>query len=602
MEQVLRFSKKLITLAIVAILYGVSLQYSFIPFFISIPILLLAFSIICSRITRETPKELYNYQRSEKFFARGGLRDLARIPVVLLAFLHDVAVWLIWGIYQLFIMFTDTLWAFKKLVYYIFYAILWVLKLLLPFWRIVLNFIFFYCVKWPWWIYRYAFKALPKTFNTNILRLSFGGTFLALLVFQLFYFLELTLEIKGLRIMGAILSVLPISWIFAEIASLRAQKKLKAPYAEIRLQFRNGLETVRGILFFLMFFVVMLLAQAGLNWLGWIPKSGILFLGATININFLINIVLLFLLVLIVLGAVVLPSFRLYNDFRETSAANVLQLLRFIGKRFFQVIGGFVPSAFFAMLSAVPVTLVVIAALFATIRIKDNIIQVKIDKHARQIAVEPGSEYKLIKGIAELKYYKQFPSSIISEIEHRPFLLAELNNSRVKLREKKNELAAAKEYASRKTEFFEKAISDEKLKSIAVNQTRIEDLSDSVSLLKSQFAGTEKKLTSDIDRLNIDIEFAARKYNQLPVVFFLGTFFMVVCLTFVFVFVFGYFGNFFYNSFIFRNDNQPAQWKIFIEKEKTIDHKQPLLSATLNIVLILALTLILFYQDISLLL
>ena len=86
------FLKKLITLAIIALVFILVTGYS-IPYYYSIPVLTLVFSLITSRILGESPKELYNFQRSEKFFLKGGLRDLIRIPVALFAFLHDIVVW-----------------------------------------------------------------------------------------------------------------------------------------------------------------------------------------------------------------------------------------------------------------------------------------------------------------------------------------------------------------------------------------------------------------------------------------------------------------------------------------------------------------------------
>ena len=74
---------------------------------------------------------------------------------------------------------------------------------------------------------------------------------------------------------------------------------------------------------------------------------------------------------------------------------------------------------------------------------------------------------------------------------------------------------------------------------------------------------------------------------------------MVVFGTFVFTFILGYFGNFLFSAFIFRNNSEPAQWKEFINNERNLNPRQPLLSTTLNIIIaVVALVVILYYYNI----
>jgi hypothetical protein len=600
MSKVYLFLKKLLALALNALVFGV-LTYYKIPWYFSSPILVLIFSLICSRILVEIPKELYNFTRSEKFFSKGGLRDLIRIPVVLFAFIHDVVVWKIWGVYQIFLMAVDLLYFIKVLIFQLLHAIIWFVLLLVPFWRILINFLFFYFIKWPWWIYRYAYKALLKTFNRNVLRISLWGSLITLLTLQFFYFLDIVLGLTGLRYVGCILALLPVSWIFGEISALRGQKLMNASYDEIKLKFRNGLETVRGILFFLTFFVVLLLAQAGLNLLGWIPKSGIILLGIGININLIINIILIFLSVVITFGTIVLPTYRLYNEFSETSIKNTTQLLSYIGKRLAQILSGLVPASFFSVISILPVSIIVIIALTATLRLKNNIIEVKIEKilKEQQVSVNQNDEYKLTQHIIELQYIQQFPMGLLQEMKHRPFFKEEFESDKRKLSDKKVELAKSKDLISKQLSNLEKQIEQEKQRVPVINQTRIEELTDSVANYKFSLINTEKTLTIEIQNLATEVEFAARKHNQLPLIFYLSGLFLVVCSTFIFIFFFGYFGNFFYSAFVFRNDNQPAQWKELIDAERKLDSKQPLLSTTLNFIIIVLISCAIFYNSIG---
>jgi hypothetical protein len=587
MDKVYLFLKKFLAFALNAFVFGVFMIYK-IHWFYSAPALILSFSLIVSRITGENPKELFNFQRSEKYFVKGGLRDLVRIPVVLFAFIHDVFVWEIWGIYNVFLLFVDFIHFIKAGIFWLIQGIIWFLLLLVPFWRILIKFLFLYLVKWPWWIYRYAYKALLNTFNRNVLRISVWGTFIALLTIQFFYFLDITLNLSGLWFIGCALALLPVSWIFGEIAALRGQKMLDEPYYQVKLQFRNGLETVRDILFFLTSFVVLLIAQAGLNLLGWIPKSGIILLGIGINVNFIINLLLLFLIFIISLGSVVLPTYQIYNEFRETSLPNILQLLSYIGKRFFQIVSGFVPAAFFGIISVIPAALVVAIALFVTLAIKNNVIDYRIEGISKELlsVSDPKNNDGLEEKIIELNTIRKFPLDMLSEIENRPILKDEIEDNEKSIANFKVSLVKSKETGRKQLENLEKQIEAENFKTPVVNQTRIEELKDSIGICKNNQIISEKRIRAEIAGLNAKIKSDTKRYRQLPFVFYLGSLFFVVCATFVFVFLFGYLGNFFFNAYTFRNDNQPAQWREFIRSEKAVDSRQPLLSTTLNILII----------------
>ena len=108
------FLRKLVALTLNVLVFFIIDKY--IPLYISIPVLLLTFSIVVSKISNTTPKELFNYQRSEKYFAKGGLRDLLRIPTMLFAFIHNLVVWIIWALYQVLVLFTDLIYFLKEII------------------------------------------------------------------------------------------------------------------------------------------------------------------------------------------------------------------------------------------------------------------------------------------------------------------------------------------------------------------------------------------------------------------------------------------------------------------------------------------------------
>ncbi|MBN1118851.1 MAG: hypothetical protein JXA77_16700 [Bacteroidales bacterium] len=588
MPKAIIFIRKLITLTVILLVfYWLDLRIT-IPYLISIPVFNLVFSLISARIGGQSPKELFNFQRSEKYFTQGGLLDLIRIPVVLLSFIHDLVVWEIWGIYQLFDMLVDIVYFIKQLIYWIFTAVIWFLKLLVPFWRMVYKLFVFYCIKWPWWIYRYAYKDVKRAFRWNVYRIALPGAFIALIILQFFYFLDAGFEISGLRYIGWVLAVLPVSWVFGEIASIRGQKLMKAPFLDVKLQFRNGLETVRVILFFITLFVVIILAEVGLNLLGWIEKGGIHLIGFTLNISYLINIVAIFLVLLIFFGTLIVPSYRLFNEFSETSLQHVIQILKYIFKRILQYIFGFLPSGLFGAITLVPFVIVIMLAVNLTFTIRDNVIDVKIEKirHEQVNSKEQLTDIKLGKRIETLRYIKQLPQVIVQEIKHRNLVENEFTKYDRDKKELEEDLLLTRNQVNEQIIGLKTQIEQEKQKSV-INQTRLEELDKAKQLLEAQLKKYEASKETEIQRAQINFEYTRKKHKQMPLVYYLSSLFIIVVLTFGFTALLGYLGNFFYSAFIFRNDGTPAEWKSFVNEEKEIDTRQPFLSTSLNIIILL---------------
>ncbi len=586
MEKAYLFLQKLIALAINTLIFFALEKY--IPFYFSIPVLLIILGKIISHMTEEIPKELYNFSRSEKFFTKGGLRDLIRIPVVFFAFIHNLVVWVFWGIYQIFVIVIEVIQFLKQLIFYLAYGTIWFFKLFVPFWKIVYYLFLHYIIKWPWWIYKYSFQAVKNSFNWNILKISFIGSFIALLLIHLFYFLEITLSIDQLVFVGIILSILPITWAFAEIASIRGQNLLYVPYREVRLKLRNGLESVRGLLFFITLFVVLLLIQTGLNLLGWLPQNGIVFLGVSLNISFLINIILIVLALIIVFSIFILPTYRLYNEFNETSFKSIYSLLKQIIKRVFQYIVGFIPASFFAAITIIPASIIIGLAFFITFQVKQNIVQVKIEKleSEQSLASDLVTEYKIGKDINRLKQVALFPKQFFQDIQHRSLLQKEINHYKKNKTELKLEFANQQSRYNQTTNDLSQKIDDENNKEV-INLTRLETLSQEKALTTKRYNEYEKNINNEIALLDIDIEYAQLKYRQQPLVFYLCGFILVVSSSFISTFLLAYFGNFFYKAFLFKNDTTPAEWKTFISNEHYFNKNQPLLSTSLNILFIL---------------
>lgn len=441
---------------------------------------------------------------------------------------------------------------------------------------------------------------IRKTFNWNILKVSFTGTIVTLLVVQTFYFLEVTLEIENLVYIGIILALMPLAWIFGEISSIRGQNLLFIEFSEVKKQYRNGIETVRGLLVLITLFVVLILAEAFISFLGWLPKTGIMLLGLTINISFIINIIILLLVVIITFGTLIIPTYRLFNEFNETSVRSVYKLLKYILKRCLQYVFGLIPSGLFATATALPAIILVILALTITLKGKELVIDLKINKLQNSNSnLEQVDDYRRIKEINHLKYIKLFPGQVLHEMGHRSLLRDELVEHKDRNYKQDIEHKRYNTETHNKLTEIKNAIAAEKQKSV-INQTRVEELIDAKQRLERQSKQMLKTQSTEMELTTVDIEFTNKKLKQLPWVFYLSGLFVVIVCSFIFTFIFAYFGNFFYKSYLFRNDETIATWREFVIEEKQFDSKQPLLSTTLNFILLIVAALIIvryFYFD-----
>ncbi|MGD2035680.1 MAG: hypothetical protein PVF73_11520, partial [Bacteroidales bacterium] len=179
------------------------LLIDFLPVFISIPLLSIAFSLLHFRITQEKPPYLFDYSLTGNYVKKGGLRGLLIIPVNLFGFIYDVIVWTLWGIYLVFIFFIDLLYLLKIIFFWLAHALIWILRQYVPFIVFIYKITIYYLIRWPWWIYQLAYNNIRFAFNTNSYRIALPGTLFAGFIIFLFYFLEIMIEdIPGLIFIG----------------------------------------------------------------------------------------------------------------------------------------------------------------------------------------------------------------------------------------------------------------------------------------------------------------------------------------------------------------------------------------------------------------
>lgn len=580
MEQAYSYIKRLLIFAICILVYHFTADK--IPLYLLLPVLILAFSLLHSRITKENPPHRFNYPRAESFFHKGGLRDLLRIFVILYGVVYDTVIWAIWGVFLIFLLFTDLLDLLKNLGFWIIKAVLWCLKQYLPFLLFLFRLIRHYLVRWPWWLYQIAYYNIRYAFNRNSLKIALTGSFIATVIMVSIIYLNLVVtKIPGIMLLGGILSLLPLSWSFGEIAAIRIHKLENESYAEVRKRFQNGTETVRGILFYITLFIIFLLLQAGLNLLGWIPGSGVHIAGFVFNINTLLSLFMIFIALLILMGVLILPSYRLTTSFVETRLRDSMKLLRTIFQKLLQYLFIWIPAGFFsAIIIALPLMVVLLAG-FASYQVKNFSVDLRINHLKTQQAAsnKPLEAYNIGRSIDNLEYLRKFPRNLIQELENREILQNELILAEEDLRSEREELLRMTENSQRAIEKLKLEITN--LRSASQPDTLITQKLIHLRDLQKELRLSENEQETNLAKLSADIDLLRKRNRQIPYLLFFSGIWIMLFGSLVLAFMVSYLGHTFEQVFSFQQDKKVTEWSNIVEEIHKEDPKQPLLSGTL---------------------
>ncbi len=586
MQQAYNYIKRLLVFIFCVFLYFFSIQY--ISLFISIPILLLTFSILHSRITNEKPPHLFAFYRTDNFFKKGGLRDLIRIFVTLFGFLYDTVIWTVWGIYLVFMLFVDLLDLLKTIVYWIIHAILWILRQYIPFIIFLYKIFIHYIIRWCWWLYQLAYYNIRYAFNKNCYRVALWGTLQATIIIFLFYFMEIMIiDIRGITFIGVIIALLPLTWSFGEIATIRVQKLENESFRSVKLKYQNGIESVRSILYYITLFVVLILAQFGLDLLGWIPESGVVIAGFFFNINSFISLLLLFIFILNILGVIIIPSYRIYTPFSELKISNTVDLLKTIGRKFLQYLFITPPKAFFSIIISIIPLLVIVLASYLTYNLKNGVTDIKINRLQTERATtnDKIKAYSLGKEIEHLEDLKQFPLYLSQEITHREILNTELILAREDLKSEQEEFLKTSEDYQERINQLQSDINE--LNSLNRPESQIEVLNRQKDQLQERFRGYQSTMQVELGKLETDIKYLDLRIKQLPWLFLFGGLWVAIFGGMVLAFIIAYLGNVYHQVYIFRNDDEKSEWMKIVTQIRAKDNKQPLLGGSLFIITVL---------------
>ncbi len=596
MEKAHIYIKKILFIGI-CIITGYFLNIYFSLYYI-VPVLLLAFSLADFKITGRKPQYLFDFKRTEEYFKRGGLRDLIRIVVSMLAFAYDTLVWVIWGIYLIFELLTEFLFLLRDIFFWIIYGIIWFLKLFIPPFVILFKLIIHYLIKWNWWIYQISFRNITASLKKEYYFISAKGMVLSLFTVFIFYFIGLVVEINGLIYIGVILSLLPVTWIFGEISLTVSKGHQDTNNISALNNYNNGLESVRSILFYITVIIVLFILQVLLNLLGWIPDSGLSLLGITLNLNTFITLILFFLVIITIFGVLIIPTHRLFNIFKEVSVRDSVSFLGIIFRKGIQYMLLLIPSSLFSALLIIIPVIILFAVLRFTLFIKDEVIETRIGalNNAKIEAKNEIEEYIIQKRIDNLRFYKNYPINIFSEINNRSNIDYEIRNKKEELADEEAELKLIENETIVEIEKIDDQINNQLLRDAA--SSMVSDLRNQKLILEKNLAEIKSEREAGINKHIIDINDLENYKLQLLIAFFLTGVWISVFGGFVLAFVFAYLANALYEIYLFRNDSSPSYWRLIFMEEKEKDNKQPLIGFTLLVLLILLLYYLFIYINI----
>ena len=543
----------------------------------------LLFAFLDFRITGEKPRFLFGLNQSDTFLnKKGGFWNLFKWIVNLFGLAYDLLVWSLWGVYLLFILFAEFLLLIKTIIYWIIHAAIWLLRQLFPPFIFLFKMILHYLINWSWWIYRVAFKNMKISVNQNFYIIALWGTVPALFIVFLFYAIGQITGLPQLVVLSTVFAIIPLVWSYGEIAALRFEQREKENHSAVRAAYRNGFDAVRSVLFYLLVALVLITATIVLNLLGWIPNLSMSLLGISLNINMAISLLLIFLTVILFFSTSILPTHILYRPEHDNNLESSLGFLRVIARRFLRYTFAGIPSALFGSLLLVIPILVMLLVFNITEKVKDNILQVRIENLSDQSAGMGSLDaYRTDIRIKRLQRYQEVPLMA-------PVYFEELRNYR-QLQSLKESTSNAGDQLEIRRAAFEKEVASINGEIERIRALGAEDGgSDGIAMLSAErldleeaYLNWEAHQKECIATMNADLQEIKRVRAQMPILYlFVGVMFALFGGLVVAVLV-AYLGNVSFELYNMREEGTPTYWCETIREIGEKNSNQPLLGFTL---------------------
>jgi len=594
MDKTSIYVKKIFIFLLVSVAVLVAIKELNNPFnYIIIPIALLTISLLHLGFAGIKPPYLFTLDKSDQFINNKNSFWMFFKPLLILTgFVYDIIVWTIWGVYLIYEFILDIIQLIKTILYWIFYAILWFLKLYVPPIRLLYRWFIYYLIRWPWWLYKLSFVNINNAFKRNYYFVSVWGTIIGLEIIFLFYFIGVITGKYGLVAVGIILSILPFAWSFGEISNIKKEGLVKKPYWEVRKNFNNGMESVRNILIYLVIFLVLAIIQIFLDMAGWIPTVGYSFLGIAFNINTLISFILIVLAFILFFASAILPTNLLFGGKSQLDLNEMLSQLGIISRKFFRVLFVSVPSSFFGVFVLLLPAILFVLTVGLTIEIKDNVLETRIttlkersDFVGKGNIINPTAIHRLEIEIERLKTYQEFPFITFGDIMTVDALKNNIKTYQNNLGVLKDKLAQLEKTYDERGSYIGNEI--ERAQQIGDMELRMEmeDKNETErKRLEEDYRKNKADLNIKITNTEKDIKYAKNYSMQTYVVFFFVGIWLSVFAGFVIAFFISFLGNIYYDLYHFNEDGKPVYLMQKVYEENETDSKQPLLGFTLLVI------------------
>ncbi len=543
----------------------------------------LLFAFLDFRITGDKPRYLFGLSQSDTFLnKKGGFWNLFKWIVTLLGFAYDLVVWVFWGVYLLFLLFTDLLMLIKFVVYWIIHAVIWFIRQLFPPVIFLFKMFMHYVINWLWWLYRMACRNVRRSVNRNFYFIALWGAVPALFIVFLFFAIGQVTGIPGLVAVSIVFAIVPLVWSYGEIAALRYEEREKEDYGMVKTRFQNGFDAVRSVLVYLLVIIGLLVGEIILNMLGWIPNLSMSLLGISLNINMLLSLVLVFAAIIITFAVCILPTHLLYHPEHENNVEGSVSLLGVIGRKFLRYIVAHLPTTIFAgFLLVIPVA-VMLLTFTITERIKDGVLETRVVRLEEKSGnMETLDAYRAQTRINRLNYYKEIPVMAPTHFGNIGELKEQIGTRERELSEARNALVDAKEEFDDQMDSLNAAIEYAKEQSFDTTGTnRLSFLTNERLDIEEEYMAREKEQKECIAFMETDLKELRSMRVQLPILYLFVGVMVALFGGLVFAVYVAYTGNVYYELYAMREDGKPTYWRQVIDELNSKDPNQPLLGFT----------------------
>ena len=460
----------------------------------------------------------------------------------------------------------------------------WFLRLFLPALIFLYKAVIHYMVIWPWWIYKLSADNVNVSWKKKYLVLSFKAIVFSLFVFFIFIGTGLMMGVKLSFTVGLAYSLLPLIWVFGEIALLRYTEYLNPPANTAEFGF--GFMVLRTVLGYFLIFVCLLLLQIFLTLTLRVEPLAYSIPGLVLSLNTGLSMIMLIVLVILLFSLSMMPSYILSSGKALYNITNTISFLGIIGRKFLKFLFVLLPASIISLLISILPALLIIVSLLTAIKIKDVVLEKRIETLESRKNLSAGvGQYQMESKIRRYHYYMDFPENFFREGNTVRFLV----NSKIEMQKNIDSARYALENNRR--------IYTERVDSINSLTGRLNKsggtlpfsflmkIDSTLKAKKLSFESWENSCQEYIVRNELRIEEVQGRIIQLPFLLFFIIVGLSIFCGFILAGPVAYFGNLYVSLYHFGEDDKPTYLKQIRDKVNLSDARQPLLGLTLLIII-----------------